>query len=83
MNQEGHSLKFEDISDVPDVLLGGTLYYKIEMFVVGFRREMQASIAYTKLGAELFTINILASCSYKDNEDYGDICHYNEQVGNN
>jgi hypothetical protein len=36
MNQEELFLKFEDISDVLSVLLGGTLNYIIKMFVVGF-----------------------------------------------
>jgi hypothetical protein len=62
MNREGLSLKFEDISDVLGVLVGHIFNHKIEMHLVGFHRQVQASIAYRQLGGELLITNIVASC---------------------
>jgi hypothetical protein len=82
MNQEGLLFKLKNISDVLGVLVGDTFDYKIEMFVVGLHCQVQVGIAYTHLGGELLTIIIVALGGYKDGEDYGDICHYIQQGGN-
>jgi hypothetical protein len=83
MNQEGLSFKFEDISDVLGVLVGNTFDYNIEMFVVGLHHQLQDGIAYLRFSGELLITSIVASSAYKGNKDYRDICHYQQQGGNN
>jgi hypothetical protein len=75
MNQERLMFKFEDINNNLSVLVGVTINYKIEMFVVGFHCQVQAGIAYMRLGGELLITSIIALCGYEDGEDYGNICH--------
>ena len=76
MNEEGLSLKFEGIGDVPRVLVEDTFNYRIEIYVVGLYCQVQVGIAYTYLGSELFATSIVALGVYEDDKDYGDIYHY-------
>jgi hypothetical protein len=75
MNRKGLSLKFKDIGDVLCVLVGDTFNYKIERFLVGFHRQVQASIAYIQFGGELLITSIVVLGAFEDGEVYGDICY--------
>jgi len=67
MNISSNSFKYEGVGAIPGVEVGDKFVYRVEMYVVGLHRVLEAGISCVHVGNVPIASSVVFSGKYRDN----------------